>query len=218
MDMIIGIPKEIKPAEKRIAATPAGVKALTAHGHRVYVEATAGIGSGFPDEAYAEAGAELLKNVEDLWDRADMVLKVKEPIGHEFGYLKPGQVLFTYLHLAASKELTDNILAKRIVALGYETVQLQDGSLPLLAPMSEVAGALSVQVGAYCLEAKNGGMGILLSGVPGVRPARVAVIGAGVSGLAAATVLSGIGASVSVLDVNPVRLAYLRDIMQGRVI
>jgi len=216
--MHIGIPKEIKPAEKRVAATPAGVKALTAHGHRVYVEASAGIGSGFQDEAYAQAGAKLLKKVENVWDRADMILKVKEPIGPEFDFMKPGQVLFTYLHLAAARELTENILRKKIVGIGYETVQLQDGSLPLLAPMSEVAGALSVQMGAYCLEAKNGGMGILLSGVPGVRPARVTVIGAGVAGLASATVASGIGARVSILDINPVRLAYIRDVMQGRVV
>ena len=195
--MNIGIPKEIKPAEKRVAATPAGVKALTAHGHRVYVESTAGIGSGFQDEAYAQAGAKLLKKAETVWDRADMILKVKEPIGPEFDTMRPGQVIFTYLHLAASRELTEKILAKKIVGIGYETVQLQDGSLPLLAPMSEVAGALSVQMGAYCLEAKNGGMGILLSGVPGVRPARVTVIGAGVAGL---------------------RLSYIRDVMQGRVV
>jgi alanine dehydrogenase len=147
-----------------------------------------------------------------------MILKVKEPIGPEFDCMKPGQVLFTYLHLAAARELTDNILRKKIIGIGYETVQLADGSLPLLAPMSEVAGALSVQMGAYCLEAKNGGMGILLSGVPGVRPARVAVIGGGVAGLAAATVASGIGARVSILDIHPARLAYIRDVMQGRVV
>jgi len=216
--MKIGIPKEIKPAEKRVAATPAGVKALTGHGHQVFVESTAGIGSGFEDEAYVRAGAKLLKKAEAVWERADMILKVKEPIGPEFDFMKPGQVLFTYLHLAAGRELTEKILAKKIVGIGYETVQLQDGSLPLLAPMSEVAGALSVQMGAYSLEAKNGGMGILLSGVPGVKPARVTVIGAGVAGLAAATVASGIGARVSVLDINPVRLAYIRDVMQGRVV
>jgi alanine dehydrogenase len=216
--MNIGIPREIKQAEKRVAATPAGVKALTAHGHRVYVEATAGIGSGFQDEAYAQAGAKLLKKAQSVWEKADMILKVKEPIGPELEYMKPGQVLFTYLHLAAARELTENILQKKIIGIGYETVQLQDGSLPLLAPMSEVAGALSVQMGASCLEAKNGGMGILLSGVPGVRPARVTVIGAGVAGLAAATVASGIGARVSILDINPVRLAYIRDVMQGRVV
>ena len=216
--MNIGIPKEIKQAEKRVAATPAGVRALGAHGHRVYVEATAGIGSGFQDEAYEKAGAKILKKAEHVWDRADMILKVKEPIAPEFDYMKPGQVLFTYLHLAAARELTDKILAKKIVAIGYETVQLQDGSLPLLVPMSEVAGALSVQMGASCLEAKNGGMGILLSGVPGVKPARITIIGAGVAGLAAASVASGIGAQVSILDISPVRLAYIHDVMQGRVV
>jgi alanine dehydrogenase len=216
--MKIGVPKEIKPAENRVALTPAGVKALIDHKHEVLVEASAGVGSGFFDEAYAQAGARMVLRADELWEEADMVTKVKEPIGPEFSWMKPGQILFTYLHLAASGELTQQILAKKIVAIGYETVQLQDGTLPLLAPMSEVAGALSVQMGAYCLEAKNGGMGILLSGVPGVRPARVAVIGAGVAGMAAATVASGIGARVSILDVNPARLAYIRDVMQGRVV
>jgi alanine dehydrogenase len=216
--MKIGVPKEIKPAENRVALTPAGVKALTDHKHEVLVEASAGVGSGFLDEAYAQAGARTVLRADELWEEADMVIKVKEPIGPEFSWMKPGQILFTYLHLAASGELTQQILAKKIVAIGYETVQLQDGTLPLLAPMSEVAGALSVQMGAYCLEAKNGGMGILLSGVPGVRPARVTVIGAGVAGMAAATVASGIGARVSILDVNPARLSYIRDVMQGRVV
>ncbi len=216
--MKIGIPKEIKAAEKRVAATPAGVKALTDRGHLVFVEEAAGVGSGFCDDMYSQAGAKLLMKAKDVWDRADMVLKVKEPIGPEFEYMKPGQVLFTYLHLAASRELTEKILQNKIIGIGYETVQLPDGSLPLLAPMSEVAGALSVQMGAYCLEAKNGGMGILLSGVPGVRPARVTVIGAGVAGLAAATVASGMGARVSILDIHSARLAYIRDVMQGRVV
>jgi alanine dehydrogenase len=216
--MKIGVPKEIKPAENRVALTPAGVKALTDHKHEVFVEASAGVGSGFSDEAYAQAGARMVLRADEVWKEADMVIKVKEPIGPEFSWMKPGQILFTYLHLAASAELTEQILAKKIVAIGYETVQLPDGTLPLLAPMSEVAGALSVQMGAYCLETKNGGMGILLSGVPGVRPARVTVIGAGVAGMAAATVASGIGARVSVLDVDPARLAYIRDVMQGRVV
>ncbi len=216
--MKVGVPREIKPSEKRVALTPAGVKALADHKHQVFIEVSAGVGSGFLDEAYAQAGAKMLLRADEIWKEADMVIKVKEPIGPEFGWMKPGQILFTYLHLAASAELTQQLLAKRIVGIGYETVQLQDGSLPLLAPMSEVAGALSVQMGAYCLEAKNGGMGILLSGVPGVRPARVTVIGAGMAGMAAATVASGIGARVSVLDVNPARLAYIRDVMQGRVV
>jgi alanine dehydrogenase len=216
--MKIGVPREIKPAEKRVALTPSGVKALTDHKHQVVIEVSAGVGSGFLDEAYVKAGARIVSHADEVWKEADMVLKVKEPIGAEFEWMKPGQVLFTYLHLAASGELTQQLLEKKIIGIGYETVQLPDGSLPLLAPMSEVAGALSVQMGAYCLEAKNGGMGILLSGVPGVRPARVTVIGAGVAGMAAATVASGIGARVSVLDVNPARLAYIRDVMQGRVV
>jgi alanine dehydrogenase len=216
--MKIGIPKEIKPAESRVAATPANVKALLDHGHRVLVERGAGIGSGFPDEAYGQAGATIVDSAHDVWADSEMILKVKEPIGAEFDHMRPGQILFTYLHLAADRQLTDKLLAKRVVGIGYETVQLPDGTLPLLAPMSEVAGALSVQMGAFCLEAKNGGMGILLSGVPGVRPARVTIIGGGVAGTAAAIVASGIGARVSILDVNPTRLSYLRDVMGGRVV
>ncbi|MGD2126137.1 MAG: alanine dehydrogenase [Desulfobacteraceae bacterium] len=216
--MKIGVPKEIKPAERRVAATPAGVKVLTDHNHEVFMEAGAGVGSGFLDEEYRQCGAKLLDRAGDVWSEAEMILKVKEPISPEFDRMKQGQILFTYLHLAADRELTDKLLAKKIIGIGYETVQLRDGSLPLLAPMSEVAGALSIQMGAYCLEAKNGGMGILLSGVPGVRPARVTVIGGGVAGMAAATVASGMGARVSILDINPARLAYIRDVMQGRVV
>ena len=216
--MKIGIPKEIKPAEKRVAATPANVKVLAAHNHRVFVEKGAGEGSGFLDEAYRQAGAELLDRPEDVWGEADMIVKVKEPIGPEFDRMKPGQILFTYLHLAADQGLTGELLQRKIIGIGYETVQMADGTLPLLAPMSEVAGALSIQMGAYCLEAKNGGMGILLSGVPGVRPARITIIGGGVAGMAAAIVASGIGARVSILDINPARLAYIRDVMGGRVV
>ncbi len=216
--MKIGIVKEVKPAERRVAATPSGVKALVDHGHEVYVEARAGLGSGFSDEEYAQAGGRVLERIEGVWSEAEMVMKVKEPIGDEFELMKPGQILFTYLHLAADRVLLDKLLARRIVGLGYETVQLEDGTLPLLAPMSEVAGRLSIQVGAYCLEAKNGGMGILLSGVSGVRPARVTVLGGGVSGLAAAVVAAGMGARVSILDVNPVRLRHLEEVMGGRVV
>jgi alanine dehydrogenase len=216
--MKIGVPKEIKPAEKRVAATPANVKVLADHDHRVFVEKGAGEGSGFFDDAYRQAGAELLDRPEDVWGEADMIVKVKEPIGPEFDRMKPGQILFTYLHLAADQSLTTKLLDKKIIGIGYETVQLVDGALPLLAPMSEVAGALSIQMGAYCLEAKNGGMGILLSGVPGVRPARITIIGGGVAGMAAAIVASGIGAGVSILDINPARLAYIRDVMGGRVV
>lgn len=216
--MKIGVPKEIKLAERRVAATPAGVKALTDHEHQVFVEAGAGVGSGFLDEAYLQAGAKLLERAEDIWGEADMILKVKEPIGPEFEWMRPGQILFTYLHLAADRELTDKLLARQVVGIGYETVQLDDGTLPLLAPMSEVAGALSIQMGAYCLEAKNGGMGILLSGLPGIKPARVTIIGGGMAGLAAAMVADGIGARVYILDVNSSRLRYIREVMSGRVV
>jgi len=201
-----------------VAATPAGVKALVDNGHRVFLEAGAGTGSGFSDEAYRQAGAEIRTEVKDVWAEADMIIKVKEPIGPEFDLMRPGQILFTYLHLAADRELTDKLLAKKIIGIGYETVQLDDGTLPLLAPMSEVAGRLSIQVGAYCLEAKNGGQGILLSGVSGVRPARVTVLGGGVAGLAAAVVAVGMGAQVSILDVNPLRLRYIEDIMGSQLV
>lgn len=216
--MKIGIPKEIKPAERRVAATPSNVKALVDHNHTVFVEKGAGLGSGFLDGTYLRAGATLLEAPEEVWAEAEMIVKVKEPIGPEFERMRSGQILFTYLHLAADRELTEKILSKGVLGIGYETVQLEDGTLPLLAPMSEVAGALSVQMGAYCLEAKNGGMGILLSGVPGVRPARVTVIGGGVAGMAAATVASGMGARVAILDINPTRLRYIRDVMEGRVV
>ncbi|MGD8564019.1 MAG: alanine dehydrogenase [Desulfarculaceae bacterium] len=216
--MKIGVPKEIKPAEKRVAATPAGIKAFVDNGHQVFVERSAGLGSGFSDTEYTQAGAAILDSAEAVWAEADMIVKVKEPIGPEFDLMKPGQILYTYLHLAADQELTEKLQARKIMGVAYETVQLSDGSLPLLSPMSEVAGRLSVQMGAYCLEAKNGGMGILLSGVSGVRPARVTIIGGGVSGLAAAVVAVGMGAQVSILDNNPYRLRYLEDIMGSRLV
>ena len=216
--MIIGVPKEIKPAENRVSATPAGVKALSDHGHKILVEAGAGQGSGFLDEAYVEAGATILNSADEVWAGAEMIIKVKEPIGPEFDRMKPGQILYTYLHLAADKELTRKLLDRKIVGIAYETVQLPDGTLPLLAPMSEVAGRLSVQMGAYCLEAKNGGMGILLSGVSGVRPARVTVLGGGVAGLAAASIAVGMKAQVAILDINPARLRYIEDIYGDRLV
>ncbi|KIX13728.1 alanine dehydrogenase [Dethiosulfatarculus sandiegensis] len=216
--MKIGVPREIKPAENRVAATPAGVRAFTSHGHKVFVEKSAGQGSSFTDQEYVEAGATILNSPEEVWDQAEMVIKVKEPIGPEFDRMRSGQILYTYLHLAADRGLTDKLLDKGIVGVAYETVQLADGTLPLLAPMSEVAGRLSVQMGAYCLEAKNGGMGILLSGVSGVRPARVTVIGGGVAGLSAATVAVGMGAQVTILDNNSSRLRYLEDIMGSRLV
>ena len=216
--MQIGVPKEIKSAEKRVAATPAGVRAFVAHGHKVFVEKDAGLGSGFRNEEYARAGATILENARDVWSEAEMIMKVKEPIGLELEWMRPGQIIFTYLHLAANRELTEKLLEKKVVGIAYETVQLKDGSLPLLSPMSEVAGRLSVQMGAYCLEAQNGGMGILLSGISGVRPARVTVIGGGVVGYSAAVVAVGIGAQVSILDNNPLRLRYLEDISDFRMV
>ncbi len=216
--MKIGVPREIKQAERRVAATPAGVKALVDHGHVVYVETNAGSGSGFPDADYVQAGATIVETAREVWGEAEMILKVKEPMGPEFDFLRPDQIIFTYLHLAADLALTQKLLAARVVGIGYETVQLEDRTLPLLAPMSEVAGRLSVQVGAYCLEARHGGMGILLSGVSGVRPGRVAVIGGGVAGLAAAVAAVGIGAQVSILEKNPARLRYITEILGDRLV
>ena len=216
--MQIGIPKEIKPSEKRVAATPAGVRAFVVHGHKVLVEKDAGLGSGFRNEEYIRAGATILESPKDIWMESDMIMKVKEPIGQELTWMRTGQIIFTYLHLAANRDLTEKLLEKKVVGIAYETVQLEDGSLPLLSPMSEVAGRLSVQMGAYCLEAQNGGMGILLSGISGVRPARVTVIGGGVVGYSAAVIAVGIGAQVSILDKNPLRLRYLEDISDFRMV
>jgi len=216
--MQIGVVKEIKSSENRVAATPAGVRAFTAHGHTVFVEKGAGAGSGFRDEEYARVGAQLLDDPKDVWAEGDMIMKVKEPMGPELDWIRTGQIIFTYLHLAANRDLTRKLLDKKIVGIAYETVQLEDGSLPLLSPMSEVAGRLSVQMGAYCLESQHGGMGVLLSGISGVRPARVTVIGGGVVGYSAAVVAVGIGAQVSILDRNPLRLRYLEDISDFRLI
>lgn len=214
--MIIGVPKEIKAEENRVAITPAGVAALTAHGHRVLVERTAGHGSSIPDRLFRQAGAQLV-STREVWRRADMVLKVKEPLPAEYGHLRKGLILFTYLHLASSQRLTRELLSRQVTAVGYETVQLDDGSLPLLAPMSEVAGRLSVQVGAWCLEAQNGGRGVLLGGASGVRPGKVVVLGAGSAGANACQVAVGLGAHVSVLDVNPAKLRYVHDILGGHL-
>jgi alanine dehydrogenase len=215
--MIIGIPKEIKKKELRVAVTPSGVTAFVAHGHKVLIEKGAGVGSGIPDGEYRESGATIVKDGSSIWERVDMILKVKEPLESEYPLLREGQILFTYLHLAANKNLTRSLIESKAAAIAYETIQFDDGSLPLLAPMSEVAGRLSIQVGANCLEAENGGRGILLSGVSGVPPAKVVIIGAGIAGTNACHVASGIGARVSILDSNPTRLAYVQDIMRGSV-
>jgi alanine dehydrogenase len=215
--MIIGIPKEIKESEKRVAMTPQGVDALVAHRHRVLVEKGAGDGSGFSDLEFEKSGAILVKDAEEVWNQAEMVVKVKEPQEKEFPFLKPGKILFTYLHLAADEGLTRKLLESRITGIGYETVQEQDGSLPLLRPMSEIAGRASILAGGMCLESRYGGRGVLLCGASGVPPAKVVILGAGVVGANACKVAVGMGARVSILDVRPERLSYLHDITQGHI-
>ena len=215
--MVIGIPKEIKAEETRVAITPSGVAALVAHSHRVVVETQAGAGSSIPDEQYAAAGAHMQGSAQEVWAQADLILKVKEPLAAEYPLLRPGLVLFTYLHLAAAEQLTRVLLDRQVTALGYETIQLDDGSLPLLAPMSEVAGRLALQVGAWSLQAHNGGRGVLLSGASGVKPGHVVILGAGIAGANACQVAVGMGAYVSILDVNPARLRYVHDILGGHV-
>jgi alanine dehydrogenase len=215
--MIVGIPKEIKREEKRVAMTPEGVGALVLHGHRLLVESGAGLGSGMVDEAYRRAGAEILEDVGQLWSNAELVLKVKEPVEGEYSRMREGQILFTYLHLAASRQLTEQVLSSKVIGIAYETIQLPDSSLPLLAPMSEVAGRLAIQVGAWCLESKNGGAGVLLSGVSGVPPAKVVIIGAGIVGINACHLAVGIGADVVIMDIHPARLRYIQDIFRGSV-
>jgi alanine dehydrogenase len=216
--MIIGVPKEIKPDERRVALTPAGAAAFRHHGHAMIIERSAGLGSGFGDREYQAAGARIADSAAAVWKRATMVLKVKEPQPSEYKFLRPGLILFTYLHLAAERRLARELLKRRVSALGYETVQLEDQSLPLLAPMSEVAGRLAVQVGGWCLEAQNGGGGVLLSGAPGVRPGKILIIGGGIAGFNACRVAEGVGAEVTILDVNPLRLRYLSDLLSGQAI
>jgi alanine dehydrogenase len=197
--------------------TPQGVDALVAHGHRVFVERRAGEGSGFSDQEYRKAGTTLVEKPEDVWNEGEIVVKVKEPLELEFPLMRPGQILFTYLHLAANRELTLKLMERRIVGIGYETVQGQDGSLPLLRPMSEIAGRASVLAGGTCLEARHGGRGVLLCGASGVPPAKVVILGAGVVGTNACKVALGIGARVSILDIHPERLSYIHDITQGHI-
>jgi alanine dehydrogenase len=215
--MKVGIPREVKNHEYRVAITPAGVRELTSHGHEVFLEKDAGAGSELGDDAYAAAGATIIPDPDEVWGVAGLVLKVKEPIAEEYHRMRPGQVLFTYLHLAADKACADALLANRVTGIAYETVQLADGSLPLLAPMSEVAGRLAPQVGAYHLMRQGGGYGALLGGVPGTHASRVVVIGAGVSGQHAAQIAAGMGAQVTVLDKNVAKLRHLDAIYQGRI-
>ena len=215
--MQIGVPKEIKTNENRVSVIPAGVEALCHSGHAVFVERGAGIGSGFADEQYRAAGATLLDEVDEVWKRAEMIIKVKEPIPAEYGRIRPEQILFTYFHFAADEQLTRALIDSRAVALAYETVQLPSGELPLLVPMSEVAGRLSVQEGAKYLEKYFGGRGMLLGGVPGVSPADVVIIGGGVVGTNAAKMAAGLGAHVRILDRSLDRLRYLSDVMPANV-
>jgi alanine dehydrogenase len=215
--MIVGVPKEIKTAEHRVALVPAGVESLVGDGHTVLVEEGAGVGSGFADAAYRAAGAELVPRAADVWARAEMIVKVKEPIEAEWPCLRRGQVVFTYFHFAASEALTRAVIAAGIVAIAYETVQLASGELPLLTPMSEVAGRMAVQEGAKYLEKVYGGSGVLLGGVPGVLPAEVLILGGGTVGTNAAKMAAGLGAHVTLLDLSLDRLRYLADVLPPNV-
>jgi alanine dehydrogenase len=215
--MVIGVPKEIKPEENRIAIVPGGVETLVHRGHKVIIEKYAGLGSGFSDEEFMKAGARISDRHDDIFTEADLVLKVKEPLPEEYGFLQKGQIVFTYLHLAASEELTRNLQEREIVGIAYETVQTEDGFLPLLAPMSEIAGRMAPQEGAKYLEETYGGRGILLGGVAGVPPANVVILGGGNVGHNAARIASGMGASVTVLDSNPSKLRLLDNFFKGRI-
>jgi alanine dehydrogenase len=215
--MIIGVPREVKDNEARVGVTPAGVKALTESGHTVLVETRAGAYSGFPDAEYQKAGAEIVGEAHRVWNDSEIVVKVKEPIEQEYAFFREGLVLFTYLHLAPLPELTGRLLDAKVIGIAYETVRDRQGTLPLLTPMSEVAGRMSVQVGAAYLEKEHGGRGILLGGVPGVPPAHVAIIGGGIVGTNAAKIALGFGAKVTLVDVNMNRLRELDDIFGGRL-
>ena len=215
--MIIGVPKEIKIHEYRVGMTPSGVKSLIDMGAKVYVEQQAGVGSGFSDKEYENAGAKILQTKKEIYDVADLIIKVKEPIEEEFGLMKQGQCIYTYLHLAVAKELAQVFVSKKITAIAYETIQEEDQSLPLLVPMSEVAGKLSTQFGATYLQKNNGGKGVLLGGVPGVRRGKVTIIGGGIVGINAAKIAVGLGARVTILDIDPKRLQYLDDIFGSKI-
>ncbi len=215
--MRISVPTEIKNNEYRVALTPSGVHDLVGSGHEVFVQRGAGLGSSMTDDEYRDAGATLLDDPAEVWERAELLLKVKEPIAQEYGYFRSDLVLFTYLHLAADRPLTERLVADEVTAIAYETVQLPGGGLPLLAPMSEVAGRLAPMVGAATLMRSAGGLGLLMSGVPGTRPATVTIIGGGVAGANAAVIAAGMGADVTIFDTNIQRLRYLDDHFQARV-
>jgi alanine dehydrogenase len=215
--MIVGVPREVKDRENRVSVTPAGAREFVSHGHTVIVEVAAGQGSGFSDAEYAAAGAELVPTHEEVFERAGMVVKVKEPVPDEYALLRPGQILFTYLHLAANEPLTRALIERRVRAVAYETVQNGTGALPLLTPMSEVAGRMSIQVGAHFLERTYGGRGMLLGGVPGVPGAEVVILGGGVVGTNAAQMALGLGANVTIVDRSVDRLRFLDQVLHGRI-
>jgi alanine dehydrogenase len=215
--MIIGIPKEVKNRENRVAIVPGGVGQLVAAGHKVFVQKSAGVGAGIPDAKYVAAGATIRDTAEQIWAEAEMIIKVKEPIPQEYPLMRQGQILYTYLHLAAVPELAKALCERKVTGIAYETIELEDHSLPLLTPMSEVAGRMAVQVGAQCLQKHNGGKGLMLGGVPGVKRGRVTIVGGGVVGINSAKMAIGLGAQVTILDVNARRLAYLDDIFGNNI-
>lgn len=217
MPRVVGVPKEIKDQERRVSMQPDGVTELVHQGHEVVVQTGAGEDAGFPDEEYVEAGARIVDGPDEVFEAADLIVKVKEPVPEEYDRFRIGQELFTYLHLAADKPLTEFLMERKINSVAYETVQLPDGSLPLLTPMSQVAGRMSIQAAAHCLESPQGGAGLLLGGVPGTPQAKVTIIGGGVVGAEAAKIAVGMRADVKVLDLNPTRLAYLGDLFGGRI-
>ncbi|HWL90242.1 MAG TPA: alanine dehydrogenase, partial [Actinomycetota bacterium] len=216
--MIVGIPKEVKDHEYRVAATPEGVRELVDAGHTVLIEEGAGLGSSLAEDRYKRAGAQFVSSAEDVWREADMILKVKEPLPSEYPLMREGQILFTYLHLAANRELTDELIRRKVAAVAYETVQLADGRLPLLAPMSEVAGRMAPHVAARFLEKESGGRGVLMGGVSGVRPAKVLVLGAGMAGANAAWIAAGMEAEVTVVDKALDKLRFIDQIHKGRIV
>jgi alanine dehydrogenase len=214
--MEIGVPTEIKDQEFRVGLSPSSVRVLQENGHQVFVESQAGVGAGFTDEEYLHTGAKIVNSAEEAWN-CEMVVKVKEPLSSEYGFLQKGQLLFTYLHLAADRELTEALMESGVTAIAYETVELPDGKLPLLTPMSIIAGRLAVQFGARFLERQQGGRGVLLGGVPGVRPGRVVILGGGIVGTEAARMAIGMGARVQIFDINVDRLAYLENLFGSRI-
>ncbi len=216
--MVVGVPKEIKNNESRVGMTPSGVFELVKHNHTVYVQSGAGVGSGFFDKDYQEAGAHILDTMAEVYAMSDMIVKVKEPIAQEYGLIKEGQIVFTYFHFASSERLTQAMIDSKAICIAYETVEDEDGSLPLLTPMSEVAGRMAIQQGAKYLEKPVKGKGVLLGGVPGVSPGRVLVLGAGTVGVQAAKMAAGLGAHVTIMDVNMKRLRYVNDIMPNHVV